>query len=134
MISNTGYPILVLGSLVFNVVVFNLTLLRTFKAARTARDAGIKDSIFAHLLRDGKCRCIILNLRSFFGRSTNLKEAFTTCECYYNLHQRSYPKVSFRITSVIDRTMVCLDALFLNAEYVSAHLYLGDMFRPLICH
>lgn len=73
---NTGYPILVVGSLIFNAAVFTLTLLKTMKGARIAREAGITDNIFVYLLRDGKWSLFL----SQYSAQRMFKEAFTTCE------------------------------------------------------
>ena len=49
-----GYPAVAWGSLLFSAIVFILTLVKTMKASRSARAAGIPSSIYSYLLRDGK--------------------------------------------------------------------------------
>ena len=59
----TGYPIVVIGSLVFNVLVLSLTIIRTLQATYTNRELGIKKSIHWYLLRDGKSyTCVIISV------------------------------------------------------------------------
>ena len=41
-------------SLAFSTLVFLLTLLRTLQAARQAQAAGVKNSLYYYLLRDGE--------------------------------------------------------------------------------
>ena len=41
------------GSLIFNAVIFALTILKTWKAYRIANAAGLKASFHGYLLRDG---------------------------------------------------------------------------------
>jgi len=41
------------GSLLFNGVVFSLTVLKTWRSSRVAKSIGAQNSFYAHFLKDG---------------------------------------------------------------------------------
>jgi len=47
------YPVVVIGSLIFNTFVFSLTLFRTLRRSHANRVLGIRKSLYWYLLRDG---------------------------------------------------------------------------------
>ena len=107
-----GYPTLVWGSLLFNTIVFFLTLYKTVSAFRAAKSAGIKSSFYFYLLRDGMeivCSLYVAYIRFFKRREHVLL-----------VSNRS---VLMIIPSILlkcaGRAVVCLDIIFLVAAFVS---------------
>ena len=52
----TGCPSVIWGSLLFDAVIFILTLKKTWSNFKVARDARLNSSFYGYLLRDGKPR------------------------------------------------------------------------------